>query len=223
MDIDGMGPSIVDKLIEADLLDSVTDIYRLKDHTGKIETLEGMGEKSVATMLNAIEQSKTRELARFIKALGIPGIGQHIGKNLEKLYPDIWAIAAASKEELCAIDGIGDISAEAICSFFTSEENRKMVEELISLGVNAKSTKYGKEEGPGKLTGLTFVITGTLPSMGRDEAKALIEGNGGKCSGSVSKKTSYVLAGEAAGSKLTKANELGIPVIDEATLKSMIE
>lgn len=223
MDIDGMGPSIVDKLIEADLLDSVTDIYRLKDHAGKIETLEGMGEKSVATMLNAIEQSKTRELARFIKALGIPGIGQHIGKNLEKLYPDIWAIAAASKEELCAIDGIGDISAEAICSFFTSEENRKMVEELISLGVNAKSTKYGKEEGPGKLTGLTFVITGTLPSMGRDEAKALIEGNGGKCSGSVSEKTSYVLAGEAAGSKLTKATELGIPVIDEATLKSMIE
>ena len=109
MDIDGMGPSIVDKLIEADLLDSVTDIYRLKDHADKIETLEGMGEKSVATMLNAIEQSKTRELARFIKALGIPGIGQHIGKNLEKLYPDIWAIAAASKEELCAIDGIGDI------------------------------------------------------------------------------------------------------------------
>ena len=89
--------------------------------------------------------------------------------------------------------------------------------------MNAKSTKYGKEEGPGKLTGLTFVITGTLPSMGRDEAKALIEGNGGKCSGSVSKKTSYVLAGEAAGSKLTKATELGIPVIDEATLKSMIE
>ena len=134
MDIDGMGPSIVDKLIEADLLDSVADIYRLKDHADKIETLEGMGEKSVATMLNAIEQSKTRELARFIKALGIPGIGQHIGKNLEKLYPDIWAIAAASKEELCAIDGIGDISAEAICSFFTSEENRKMVEELLSLG-----------------------------------------------------------------------------------------
>lgn len=211
MDIDGMGPSIVDKLIEADLLDSVTDIYRLKDHADKIEKLEGMGEKSVATMLNAIEQSKTRELARFIKALGIPGIGQHIGKNLEKLYPDIWAIAAASKEELCAIDGIGDISAEAICSFFTSEENRKMVEELISLGVNAKSTKYGKEEGPGKLTGLTFVITGTLPSMGRDEAKALIEGNGGKCSGSVSKKTSYVLAGEAAG-MVDAFEDIGFPL-----------
>lgn len=223
MDIDGMGPSIVDKLIEADLLDSVTDIYRLKDHADKIATLEGMGEKSVTAMLKAIEQSKTRDMARFVKALGIPGVGRHIGMKLEKLYPDIWAVSEASETELLAVDGIGGISAHVICEFFKDEANRKLVEDLIELGVNAKSTKYGQKETEGKLNGLTFVITGTLPSMGRDEAKALIETNGGKCSGSVSKKTNYVLAGDAAGSKLAKAQELGVPIIDEATLKSMLE
>lgn len=170
-----------------------------------------------------LSSRRRAELARFIKALGIPGIGQHIGKNLEKLYPDIWAIAAASKEELCAIDGIGDISAEAICSFFTSEENRKIVEELLSLGVNAKSTKYGKEEGPGKLTGLTFVITGTLPSMGRDEAKALIEGNGGKCSVRYRRKRAMFWAGRSRRQQTYEGKRARIPVIDEATLKSMIE
>ena len=223
MDIDGMGPSIVDKLIEAELLDSVTDIYRLKDHADKIATLEGMGEKSVTAMLKAIEQSKTRDMARFVKALGIPGVGRHIGMELEKLYPDIWAVAEATEAELLAVDGIGGISAHVICEFFKDEANLKLVEGLITLGVNAKSTKYGQGKTEGKLNGLTFVITGTLPSMGRDEAKALIETNGGKCSGSVSKKTNYVLAGEAAGSKLAKAQELGVQVIDEATLKSMLE
>ena len=129
-----------------------------------------------------------------------------------------------NRETLASIDGIGEISAEAIYQFFDNADNIAMIQELQALGVNTESKSFlGADAEEGKLSGLTFVITGTLPSMSREEAKELVETNGGKVSGSVSKKTSYLLAGENAGSKLTKANDLGIPVIDEAKLRAMLE
>lgn len=221
MSIDGMGPSVVEKLIDTGILNSVTDLYHLDQHKETIAEMEGMGKKSVDKLLSAIEDSKTRDIDRLIKALGIPGVGRHIGKELAKRYPDMDAIAQLSEEELLAIDGIGDISAHVIWEFFHREDLYARYQDLASVGVNTKSMSYGTS-GSGKLTGLTFVITGTLPSMSRDEAKALIGANGGKCSGSVSKKTSYLLAGDAAGSKLDKAEDLGVKVISEAELLEML-
>lgn len=221
MDIDGMGPSMVRSLIDAGLLNSVTDLYRLNDHETEIATLPGMGKRSAAKLIAAIEASKSRDVDRVIKALGIPGVGRHVGKALAAKYPDIDSISELSIDNLVAIDGIGDITANAIWTYFHKSVSVEIYKELKALGVNTVSQTYGKSDA-GVLSGLTFVITGTLPSMGREEAKALIEANGGKCSGSVSKKTSYVLAGEAAGSKLTKAQSLGIPVIDENQLRTML-
>lgn len=221
MDIDGMGPAMVDKLIAAGLLNSVEDIYSLKDHADEIAQMDGMGKKSVTKLLKAIEASKDRDMDRLIKALGIPGVGRHVGKALAAKYPDMTAIANLSEDELRAVDGIGDITAKDIWNYFHTEASLMKFQKLMDAGVNQVSRSFGKQGG-GTLAGLTFVITGTLPSMSRDEAKALIEANGGKCSGSVSKKTSYLLAGEAAGSKLDKANSLGVTVIDEDHLKSMI-
>ena len=220
MDIDGMGPSMVSSLIDAGLLSTVADLYRLKDHADKIAALPGMGKRSATKLLSAIEKSKGRDIDRVIKALGIPGVGRHVGKALAAKYPDMDAIATLTMAELMNIDGIGDITANAIWTYFRTPESVEKYNELRALGVNTVSQSYGKSGGG--LSGMTFVITGTLPNMGREEAKALIEANGGKCSGSVSKKTSYVLAGEAAGSKLTKAQSLGVPVIDESALLTML-
>lgn len=221
MDISGMGPAMVDKLIELGLIDDVADIYRLNEHGEEIAALDGMGEKSVAALLKAIEASKTRDIDRLIKGLGVPGVGRHAGKALAAKYPDMDAILALSEDELQSVDGIGGITARDFHAFARSEAGISRYNALSAAGVNTKSQKYGAASG-GAFTGLTFVITGTLPTMSRDEAKALIEANGGKCAGSVSKKTSYLLAGEAAGSKLAKATELGVKVLSEADLKTML-
>lgn len=222
MDIDGLGPSLVDRLIDAGFIkNGVEDIYSLSEHAKEISTMAGMGRKSTSNLLKAIEASKDRDIDRLIKALGIPGVGRHVGKALAQKYPDMDAIAALTAEELLAVDGIGEITARDLWNYFHTDEHLAKYKALIATGVNTKSRQYGKDTG-GKLSGLTVVITGTLPTMSRDEAKALIEANGGKCSGSVSKKTSYVLAGEAAGSKLEKANQLGIPVISEEDLRGML-
>lgn len=222
MDINGMGPAMVDKLVDAGLLKTPLDLYTLKEHRDVIVELDNMGVKSCDTLLAAIEAAKGRELSRVIKSLGICGIGQHIGKGLAKAYPDLDAISNASVAELTTVDGVGETSATAIHDFLQSEEGKAVLTRMKELGINTRSETYGKGDVQGQLTGLTFVITGTLPTMSRNEAKALIEGNGGKCSGSVSKKTSYLLAGEEAGSKLDKANDLGVPVIDENGLKAML-
>lgn len=222
MDISGMGPAMVDKLIDLGFINDAPDIYHLGQHKEKIAALDGLGEKSVTTLLKAIEASKTQDIDRVIKALGIPGIGRYAGKALAARYPDMDTILALSEEELQSIDGIGEITARDLYAFGHSEEGQARYKALVAAGVNNKSLSFGKASD-GSLRGLTFVITGSLPTMGRDEAKALIEANGGKCSGSVSKKTSYLLAGEAAGSKLTRANELGIKVISENDLKLMLQ
>ena len=222
LNIDGLGPAQISAFIDKGWIRTMPDIFRLKTHKEEIMQMDGMGEKSADKLISAIESAKTRDLDRVIKSFGISGVGRHVGQILAKAYRDIHEIENLSVQELISHDGIGETTAEAIRSFFDGEENRQMVRELEELGVNMVSTTYGEDNG-GPLSGMTFVITGTLPGMSREEAKALIERNGGKVSGSVSKKTTYLLAGEAAGSKLTKAQSLGVPVLSEADIMGMVK
>ena len=222
MDIAGFGPAVVDEFVNKGWLKSTNDIYRLAEYRDEIAALDGWGTRSANKLIAAIEKSKKQDIDRLIKALGMPGVGRHIGRALAARYPDIWAISQLTEEELSAVDGVGSISASVIYDYFRMPDNIEALQDLENLGVNFKSLSYGQSTVEGKLSGLTFVITGTLPNLSREEAKKLIETHGGKVSGSVSKKTSYLLAGEAAGSKLTKAQDLGIPVVDEEKLKAMI-
>lgn len=225
MDIRGMGPSVLAGLIDAGLLDHIWDIYDLKDHADEMPKIERMGEKKTASLLEAIEASKTRDIDRLIKALGMPGIGRHIGQTLAEHYPDMNAIREAAlqpDEPLRSLDGIGEISSSVITGFWKDPDSVERYARLSLAGVNTVSMSYQKSTAGAKLEGLTFVITGTLPGMGRDEASELIKANGGKVSGSVSKKTSYLLAGENAGSKLEKATGLGVPVLSLDALREML-
>ena len=222
MDIDGLGPAAVGALIDAGLVSAPADLYSLKDRRDEIAALPGLGGSSADRIIASVEKSKSQDMYRVIKALGIPGVGRHVGKALEKAYPSIDAVAEeASADAFEALDGVGKITAGDLWAFFHSAEGIAKYHALKDAGINVSSRAYGKVRN-GVLSGMTFVVTGTLPKRSRDEAKALIEANGGKCSGSVSKKTTYVLAGEAAGSKLDKALALGIPVIDEAGLEMML-
>ena len=240
MDIRGFGPAQIDKFIEKGWLKTIPDIYRLKEYKEEMLRLDGFGEKAVDNLLEAIEKSKDRDIDRLIKALGIPGIGKHIGKNLAKKCKSIFMVGTLDVEELSKIDGVGEISAQAIHDAFyyktkKSEEKAErykesdmliLLNELKKLGVNVVSKSYVDEENivhrTSSFSGKTFVITGTLPSLKREEATALIEANGGKVSGSVSKKTDYLLCGENAGSKKEKAISLGVKIISENELKNMI-
>ena len=217
MDIDGMGPAVVEALLSAGLIKDVSDLYRLKKED--VEKLDRMGEKSAANLLSAIERSKSAGLERLIYALGIRNIGVVAAAALAARFGTLEACFEATKEELCAIEDFGEITAEGVVEYFSHPQNRVLCESLISLGLTTVSTAAPTKD---TLSGLTFVLTGTLPTMSRDEASALIKANGGKTVGSVSKKTSYVVAGSDAGSKLTKARDLGISVISEAELLQMI-
>ena len=224
MDIRGMGPAQIDTFIAQGWIKSIPDIYRLKEHATEIVALPGFGYTSAQNLLVAIEESKDRDIDRLIKSLGILGIGRHIGKELARRYPDIWRICTCTLDELKDIDGIGEISANVLRNHLHMPKYVNMLKQLDDLGVNMLSKQYhSAAAAPASLplNGLTFVITGTLPGMSRDEAKEHIESHGGKVSGSVSKKTDYLLAGEKAGSKLDKAKELGVKVIDLDTLKGM--
>ena len=178
-----------------------------------------MADKSVTNILNAIEKSKSQSLEHLLLALGIRHVGRTSAKNIAKHFRDLDNILKASKEDFLEVTDIGEIIADSVYRFFNSETSKKEIQKLQEAGIN---TKYLGTEGS-LFKGQTIVITGTLPSLDRNEARLLIEENGGKVSGSVSKKTSWVLAGEAAGSKLTKANELGIPVHNEAWLLEQIK
>ena len=217
MDIDGLGPQIVDALIEADLVHDAADLYALT--ADQISALERMGEKSAANLIAAIEKSKSAGLERLIFALGIRNIGQVAATALARRYGTLEACMDATAEELCALDDFGRITADCVIEYFSRPESRQLCARLIAAGVLTASTAAPIGD---KLAGLTFVLTGTLPTMGRSEAEKLIVAAGGKTSSSVSKKTSFVVAGEAAGSKLTKAQSLGVPVIDEAELLKML-
>lgn len=218
MDIDGLGPALLEQLLNVGLIKTFTDLYHLKAEA--IADLDRMGEKSADNLINAIDQSKNAEINRLVYALGIRHIGEKAAKLLCEHFLSIDKLFDASEEEIAAIDGFGAIMAQSVYDYFHLEGTRRLIDELKELGVLMKPLQPKVREG--NFIGKTFVLTGTLPTMSRKEASALIEKNGGKTSSSVSKKTDYVLAGEDAGSKLTKAQSLGITVITEEELLRMI-
>lgn len=218
MDIDGLGPEKAKALYESGVISSISDIYRITAED--LLKLEGYKQKSADNLIRAIEKSKSNSLDRLLCGLGIKNIGSASAKLLCDRLGDIERILSAKAEDIESIDGFGSVTAKAVVETFREPHMIKTIEELKQLGVNMSYERVAVSD---KLSGKVFVITGTLPTMKRDEAQALIERHGGVVKSSVSKKTDYVLAGEEAGSKLTKAKELGIEVIDEKTLLSIIE
>ena len=225
MNIDGMGEAMVALLLDNGFITCISDIYLLHEKRAELETLERMGEKSVDNLLRSIEKSKENDIYRLIYGLGIRHIGVKAAKQLAGEFGTVEAIENATAEEISSIDDFGDITASCVRRFFDDEQTKDALATLRSYGLNFTRTslaEVSEDEKNSAVAGKTFVLTGTLPTMKRNEAQALIESKGGKCSGSVSKKTDYVLAGEEAGSKLTKAQELGITVISEEELLKML-
>lgn len=218
MNIDGLGTANITALIENGLIKSSADLYYLKRED--LLKLERFADKSVDNLLSSIEKSKGNELWRLLFGLGIRGVGQSVAKLLCEKYGSIDELMAAPAEEIDEIYGVGGVIAHNIVQYFVLSHSRQLIKRFQAAGVNPTAVPVQKGD---KLAGLTFVITGTLPTMKREEAKALIEQNGGKATGSVSKKTSYLLAGEEAGSKLTKAQSLGVPVLDEEQFLNMLQ
>ncbi len=217
MEIDGCGPAVLEQLVAKGYVANAADLYSLTME--QLLTLDKFKEKSASNLLAAIARSKGNNLDRLVNALGIRNIGETAAAALAERFGQMDSLMDASEEEIGAIDGFGGIMAQSVVEFFSKPGSRDLIERLRAAGVNMT---YTGEEKTDYLAGMTIVVTGTLPTLSRDEAEALIRKNGGKATGSVSKKTSYLLAGEAAGSKLTKAGELGIPVIDEAAFFEMI-
>ncbi len=218
MDLNGLGEAIIEELINRGLISNITDIYKLTFED--IASLKKNGKKFAQNLMDAIEESKHRDLYRLVNALGIRHVGVKLAKSLCKTYDTMDKLMAATYEELYMKEEIGKIIAESIYSFFKEEQTIDLINKLKEYGVNMQAIK---EEGTDeRFVGLTFVLTGTLEKYSREEAQEIIEKYGGKTSGSVSKKTSYVLAGEAAGSKLTKAQELGIKIITEQEFEEMV-
>ena len=218
MDIEGLGPAVLEQLLSAGLVKNIDDLYSL-DYK-RVAELERIGEKSVNNLKTAIENSKQNDLARLIFALGIRHIGSKAAALISENFGSMEAVLNASETDFEAIDGFGEVLAKSAYEFFSLSETRAMTERLRECGVNMKSLKEVKDN---RFAGMTFVLTGTLPTYSRSEAYAIIEGFGGKTSSSVSKKTTYVLAGEDAGSKLDKANKLGVTVIGEDEFNRMTE
>ncbi|MCQ5153795.1 MULTISPECIES: NAD-dependent DNA ligase LigA [Ruminococcus] len=218
MNIDGLGPQIVHTLLDNKLITSVADLYTLSEN--KLLQLDNFKEKSVNNLLSAIEKSKSNSLDRLVFGLGIRNIGQASAKLLCDKFGDLDNIMNASAEQISEIDGFGGVMAQSVYNAFHEEHMIELIKRLKECGIN---TKYEKIQIDDRFAGKTFVLTGTLPTLKRSEAKALIEKYGGKASGSVSKKTDYVLAGEEAGSKLDKAQQLGIEIITEEQFKDMIK
>ena len=217
MEIDGCGPAVLEQLVAKGYVTNAADLYYLTQE--QLLTLDKFKEKAASNLFSAIARSKENNLDRLINALGIRNIGETAAAALAERFGSIDKVMEAGEEEIGDIDGFGGVMAQSVVEFFSKPGSRDLIEKLRAAGVNMT---YTGEEKTDYLAGLTIVVTGTLPTLSRDEAEALIRKNGGKATGSVSKKTSYLLAGEAAGSKLTKAGELGIPVIDEAAFFEMI-
>ncbi|MBV9264770.1 MAG: NAD-dependent DNA ligase LigA, partial [Acidobacteriaceae bacterium] len=218
MDIDGMGDALVDQFLGRGLVRSIADLYDLK--LEQLVDLERMGKKSASKVIQNIEQSRTRPLARLLNGLGIPFVGERTGQILAAHFGSLDAIASAPIEQLQEAEEVGPKVAQSIRQFFDEARNRELIERLRAAGLQFTAPKQHKTRG--RLTGLTFVLTGTLPTLKREEAKERIEAAGGKVAGSVSSKTNYVVAGEEAGSKLDKARDLKVAVIDEGELLEML-
>ena len=217
MDIDGLGPAVLELLVREGRIVHAYDLYTL---TGEdIADLEGLGKKSADNLLAALEKSKNNDLYRVIYGLGIRHIGEKAAKLLDRHFGDMQTIMSATVEEVAAIDGFGAVMAQSVVSFFELEPSRELVAHLAQAGVNMQSKMVRQDD---RFAGKTFVLTGTLPTLTRSEASAMIEQFGGKTSSSVSKKTDYVLAGEEAGSKLIKAQQLGISILTEEQFREML-
>jgi DNA ligase (NAD+) len=221
MNIDGLGEALVEQLVDKGLIDSLAGLYRLRQE--QLESLERMGKKSAENLLRNINASRSRTVARLIFGLGIRFVGERTAQVLAQQYHSIDELRKASLEELQEVDDVGPRVAQAILDFFSAPKNQQLLAELREAGLtfsDGKPVKAASRATP--LAGKTFVLTGTLPGLTRDEAGALVEQSGGKVAGSVSKKTDYVVAGEKAGSKLDKAHALGIAVLDEAGLRELL-
>jgi DNA ligase (NAD+) len=224
MDIEGAGIKLIESLVRQGLVHTYGDIYRLPRRRGELIELERMGEKSVDNLLAGIETSKSRPLARVIAALGIRHVGANTAELLAEDFGTMDAIAAAGEEELQRVAGIGPEVARSVRQWFTSETGRAVIADLASVGVNLTQPRRARaaagEQDP--LFGKTVVVTGTLERYSRSEIEALIKAHGGKAAASVSKKTDFLVAGEAAGSKLDKARELGVKVLTEEQFEELL-
>lgn len=218
MDIEGLGPAIIETFVNEGMIAKTYDIYNLDFN--KILSLEGFKETSANNIINSVNNSKNNDLSKLIFALGIRHIGAKAGKLLADYFKDIDLVMNASVDDILQIDGFGKIMAESVVEFFSSDSTKELIAKLKEAGVNMKSTNVVEDT---RFSGMTFVLTGTLPTLKRAEASRIIESFGGKTSSSVSKKTTYVLAGEEAGSKLDKANKLGVQIISEEEFKEMIK
>ena len=220
MDIDGLGESIITLLLKEGLIKDIADLYYLKKE--QISVLERMGDKSATNLINAIEKSKENDLWRFINGLGIKLIGTKAAKILASEFKDLDKLMNATESELINLEEFGQTMADSVVEFFKEEKNISVIDKLKAAGVNTKLIESGNEDIPKIFEKMKIVLTGTLPTLKRNDAKEMIEQRGGKATSSVSKSTSFVLAGEEAGSKLTKANDLGIKVIDEDKFLQLI-
>jgi DNA ligase (NAD+) len=219
VDIEGLGDKLVDQLVDAGLVRTPADVFKLG--TAELAALERMAEKSAANVVAAIEKSKDTTLARFVFGLGIRHVGEATAKDLARHFGGLDALLDADVPMLLEVRDVGPVLAESIVRFFAEPHNRDVIAALRAAGV--RWPEHAPERAlAGHLTGLTFVLTGTLPTLSREEAKARIEAEGGKVAASVSKKTSYVVAGADAGSKLAKAEELGVPILDEGGLLQLL-
>jgi DNA ligase (NAD+) len=216
MDVRGLSYGRIDQLLAEGLIEDMPDLYELADKREQLLGIEGFAAKSVDALLAAIEDSKQQPLSRLLFGLGIDDVGVTVARELAKHFGTMDAIASATEEEIAAVHGIGDVIARSVVAWFASKRGRSMIQRLRALGLTLEEPRV--EASGSAFQGLTVVITGTLPTLSRDAAKAKVETNGGKVSDSVSKKTSFVVVGENAGSKLEKARTLGVEVIDEAEL-----
>jgi len=220
LDIEGLGDKLVDQLVDAGSVGSPADIFKLT--LAELSLLPRMAEKSAGNVLAAIAKSKETTLARFIFGLGIRHVGEATAKDLARHFGGLDALLGATEQDLLLVKDVGPVLAESIAGFLREPHNREGIAKLRAAGVHWSE---GPPQGApaGSLSGRTFVLTGTLPTLSREDAKAMIEARGGKVSGSVSKKTDYVVAGAEAGSKLARAEELGVAILDEAQLREMLE
>ena len=220
MDIEGLGDKLVDQLVDADIVRTPDDLYKLG--IAALAALERMAEKSAANVVAGIERSRDTTLARFIYALGIRHVGEATAKDLASHFGNLEALADADEAALLEVRDVGSVLARSILQFFAEAHNREVIAQLRAAGVHWPDTEPQRIPA-GRLAGQVFVLTGALPSLSRDEAKELIERQGGKVAGSVSKKTHYVIAGADAGSKLDRAIELEIPVLDEQQFRNLLD
>lgn len=227
MNIDGLGEKLIEQLLQAGLVDGIPSLYRLALHRDRLLQLDRLGQKSVDKLLAGIDGSRTQPLWRLLTGMNIRHVGQTNARTLERAFGSIDELMRQTEESLAEVDEIGPVIAASVCQFFHSDYGRTLVEELRTCGLNygqtVTRTAVPGSNSNGRLAGKTLVVTGTMERMTRDEMEQLIRDQGGKAAGSVSKKTDFVVAGEAAGSKLTKARELGVPVLTEAEFLSMLE